>query len=146
MKHTSLFAALAASALAGAVALASRPSPPKPPPHRVVFEATSDDPQAWESVLNNVDNVRRALGPTSIEVVVHGRGLAFLTSATVGSARHRMEVDAAEGVVFAACENTMRRQKVTKEALVPFATTVDSGVGEVVRKQESGWSYVRSGM
>lgn len=144
MKHTSLLASLAASALAATVALASRPSPPKPATHRIVFEATSDDPQAWDGVLNNVDNVRRALGPASIEVVVHGRGLSVLTSAKAGAARHRMEVDAAEGVVFAACENTMRRQKVTKDDLVPFATTVDSGVGEVVRKQESGWSYIRS--
>jgi intracellular sulfur oxidation DsrE/DsrF family protein len=50
------------------------------------------------------------------------------------------------GVVFAACENTMRKKKVTKDALFPFATTVDSGVAEVVRKQEQGWSYIKSGI
>jgi intracellular sulfur oxidation DsrE/DsrF family protein len=28
---------------------------------------------------------------------------------------------------------------------LPFAITVDSGVAEVVRKQEAGWSYIKSG-
>ena len=49
------------------------------------------------------------------------------------------------GVAFVACENTMRKKKITKEQLLPFVTTVDSGVAEVVRKQEQGWSYIRSG-
>ena len=50
------------------------------------------------------------------------------------------------GVVFAACENTMKKKHVTKEQLVPFATTTGSGVAEVVRKEEAGWSYIKSGI
>jgi intracellular sulfur oxidation DsrE/DsrF family protein len=49
------------------------------------------------------------------------------------------------GVVFAACENTMKRKNLTKADLFDFATTVDAGVAEVVRRQEAGWSYVKSG-
>lgn len=49
------------------------------------------------------------------------------------------------GIVFAACENTMERKDVARDALFSFATTVDAGVAEVVRKQEEGWSYVKSG-
>ena len=55
----------------------------------------------------------------------------------------RMEDLARAGVVFAACENTMKKKNVTKEDLLPFAKTVDSGVAEVVRKQEGGWAYLR---
>jgi intracellular sulfur oxidation DsrE/DsrF family protein len=39
----------------------------------------------------------------------------------------------------------MRVRKVTTEDLVPFAAQVDSGVAEIIRKQEAGWSYVRIG-
>jgi intracellular sulfur oxidation DsrE/DsrF family protein len=113
--------------------------------HRVVFELTSDDAQAFEGVLNNVENVHKALGPTSIVVVTHGKGLALLTASSDTGVLERLKNNADAGVVFAACENTMKRQNLTKEDLVPFATTVDSGVAEVVRKQEAGWSYVRSG-
>lgn len=44
-----------------------------------------------------------------------------------------------------ACENTTERKGVARDALFSFATTVDAGVAEVVRKQEEGWSYAKSG-
>ena len=111
----------------------------------MIFELTSDDAEAWKGVLNNVENVQKALGPTSIEVVAHGKGLALLTASRTPPSCDRLKQSADGGVVFAACENTMKRQNLQKEDLVPFATTVDSGVAEVVRKQEAGWSYLRSG-
>jgi hypothetical protein len=40
----------------------------------------------------------------------------------------------------------MKRKNLQKSDLVPFATTVDSGVAEVVRRQEAGWSYLRPGL
>ena len=47
--------------------------------HKVVFDLTSDNPKIWETLLNNVENVRKVLGPkTKIEVVVHGNGLGLL--------------------------------------------------------------------
>lgn len=119
--------------------------PAKTPRHRVVFELTSGDPQAWDGVLNNVENVQKALGPSAIEVVVHGKALGMLTTAKSGPVRDRMKQLADGGVTFAACENTMRRQQVTKDQMVPFAKTVDSGLAQVIRRQEAGWSYVRSG-
>jgi intracellular sulfur oxidation DsrE/DsrF family protein len=39
----------------------------------------------------------------------------------------------------------MPRLHVTQKELLPLAPTVDSGTAEVVRKQEAGWSYLRSG-
>lgn len=119
---------------------------PKAAEHRVVFELTSDDAEAWKSVLNNIENVRKALGPTSIELVAHGKGLALLTVSSSAGVYDRLKQSAEAGVVFAACENTMKRQNLKKEDLVPFATTVDSGVAELVRRQEEGWSYLRSGL
>jgi len=113
--------------------------------HRVVFEMTTDDHDQWQSVLNNVDNIRKALGPdkTDVEVVAHGSGLSMLL-ATNTADRARMEELSHAGVVFAACENTMKKKHVAKEDLLPFAMTVDSGVGELVRKQEAGWAYLKS--
>ena len=56
-----------------------------------------------------------------------------------------MQAEHEAGVVFAARENTMKKQNVTKDQLMPFVTTVDSGVAEVVRKQEAGWAYIKGG-
>jgi hypothetical protein len=52
---------------------------------------------------------------------------------------------AAGVVVFAACENFMRKMNVTKTDLLPFAMPVESGVAELARKQKAGWSYLKGG-
>lgn len=114
--------------------------------HRVVFELTSADKETWSAVLNNIENLRQAFGAESADVllVVHGKAIGFLKS-TNAEQSERMQKLAAAGVVFAACENTMKRQSVKRDELLKFATTVDAGVAEIVRKQEAGWSYIRSG-
>lgn len=144
MKKRILIAGLAGGLAAASLAPRVFGEGTKAPHHRVIFELTSDDAQAWDGLLNNVENVQKALGPTSIEVVAHGKGLAMLTSAKSAPVQARLKQTAETGVLFAACENTMRKQSVKKDDLVPFAKTVDSGVAEVVRKQESGWSYLRT--
>lgn len=143
--------ALIASALLAAPVLPAaetKPSGAAEPrtAHRVVFELTSADPEAWNAVLNNIENVRKSLGEnaTKVELVAHGKGLDFL-KLTHTAQKERMQKLAEEGVVFAACENTMKRQKVTRAQLMPLVSTVDSGVAEIVRKQEDRWSYIRSG-
>lgn len=114
--------------------------------HQVVFEVTTDNPEQWEAVLNNVENVQKAFGAenTKIEVVAHGKGLGLVMKTNAARAE-RLQKLSEGGVVLAACENTMRRKDIQKEALLPFATTVDSGIAEVVRKQEADWAYIKSG-
>ena len=120
--------------------------PVSPDRHRAVLEVTVDGPEGWESVLNNVENMQKALGAdaVTIEVVGHAKGLGLLL-ATNEPMRERMRALHDRGVVFAACENTMKKRGVTKDDLLPFVTTVDSGVAEVVRKQHAGWAYLKGG-
>ena len=51
-----------------------------------------------------------------------------------------------EGIVFLACENTMRKYKIVKADLLSEANTVPSGVVEVILKQEQGWRYLKAGV
>jgi len=135
-----LFATLAVALTS--CATASHTTPTK---HRIVMEVSSDNPAVWEAALNNAENLKKSLGDsTAIEVVAHGGGLGMLLLTNAGQAERLLKLSAS-GIVFAACENTMRKKNVTRADLLSFATTVDSGVAEVVRKQEEGWSYVKSG-
>ena len=113
--------------------------------HQVVFELTSENEEHWQALLNNIENVQKAFGKenTEIEVVTHGKGLGLVKNTT--PLKDRVSTIAKAGARFVACENTMRRQQVKKEDLLPQAGTVDSGVAEVIRKQEAGWSYIKSG-
>lgn len=114
--------------------------------HRIVFEVTMEGTEQWTAVLNNVENVRKSLGAeTEIAVVAHSGGLGMLL-AQDNQLADRIKGLAGKSIVFAACENTMKKKNVTKDQLLPSATTTDSGVAEVVRKQEAGWNYIKSGI
>jgi intracellular sulfur oxidation DsrE/DsrF family protein len=47
-----------------------------------------------------------------------------------------------KGVKLLACRNAMRMRNVKSEDLFSFAGEVDSGIAEIVRKQEAGWAYI----
>ena len=117
--------------------------------HQVVFEVAMDGADKWQGALRNVENVRKALGvKTKVVVVTHGKGVGMLlakTSSENAGLKTALEKLHADGVIFAACENTMKREKLEKKDLVELSTTVDSGVSEVIRKQEEGYAYIKSG-
>lgn len=146
--NTIAIAALLALPLRGMSAEATKQSPNRM--HKVVFEVAIDGVEQWEGALRNVENVQKSLGAksTDIEVVAHAKGLGMLlakTAETNSEIRMTVKNLHARGVVFAVCENSMKRMQITKDQLVPFATTVDSGVSEVIRKQEAGYAYIKSG-
>lgn len=113
--------------------------------HRVVFAVTSADPADWVLTLGNIRNLLTDLKPDTaeIEVVAYGPGTAMV----------RRESPVSGGIAalqspqvrFVACENSMRVQHVTKADLAPEVGTVPAGIGEVVRRQEGGWSYIKAG-
>jgi intracellular sulfur oxidation DsrE/DsrF family protein len=46
-------------------------------------------------------------------------------------------------VNFLACEFAMKKRGVSKEELVEGSNTVLSGVLEIAKKQQEGWSYIK---
>jgi intracellular sulfur oxidation DsrE/DsrF family protein len=114
--------------------------------HQVVLQMNVDSPGSWNQLLANIGNLQTVFGADKIqiEVVAYGKGLSLLLK-TNTALEERMKKAIDSGVVLAACQNSMRNRKVTTEDLFPFASQVDSGVAELVRKQEAGWSYIRAG-
>ncbi len=47
-----------------------------------------------------------------------------------------------DGVTLSACQNAMHVMNVKTEDLFPFANQVDSGIAQIVRRQEAGWAYI----
>jgi intracellular sulfur oxidation DsrE/DsrF family protein len=111
--------------------------------HRVVIEVNVPGKSAYGLVLNNVENMRKAFAPerVEVEVVCHGPGLDLLF-ANNGLGK-RMSKLHEGGVAFAACANTIRGRHIDRKKLYSFIQVVPSGVAEVVRKQEAGWSYLK---
>ena len=113
--------------------------------HKVVVQLNSADTAAWGGVIGNIKNLSKIWpDQLQIEVVVHGRALDFLV-ASKSHLVNDVEQLSKKGIVFNACENTMGKYGITKQMLIPAVFTVPSGVGEVILKQEQGWSYLRAG-
>lgn len=115
-----------------------------PKEHKVVIQLNTADTTSWSSTIGNIRNLQKVWpNNISIEVVVHGKGLDLLVAAKTHLAN---DVNALtkDGVVFAACENSMRKHNINKVDLLPVAITVPSGVAELVLKQEQGWSYLKA--
>jgi len=123
---------------------ASAGTPARGAKHRVVFHVNVDQDERWQEVLNNVENVQRAFGPegVEIEVVTHGAGVGLVQSRNA-SLRERVERISKTGPVFAACSNTLKKNELTSADLDTGVKVVDSGLAEVIRRQEEGWTYVK---
>lgn len=117
--------------------------------HRVLIDIASSAEAVWESTLDELVGLSQELTPEGVEVrvLVHSRAwplVANKTKASVSEPQRRAAALARQGVRFVLCENTMHGANLRKRDLLPFVKTVPSAIGELVRKQEEGWAYVRS--
>jgi len=51
-----------------------------------------------------------------------------------------------ERLTFAACQNTidrLRQDQGISVQLLPEAVIIDSGVAEVIKRQQQGWAYIQ---
>ena len=117
---------------------------PKGPKHHVVFQLTEPEGGAWNVLPLHVNNMRKAFendGGSEVEVVFFGAGLNMLLKKNTAY-EERLKQLADSGVTLSACQNAMRIMNVKTEDLFPFASQVDSGIAELVRKQEAHWAYI----
>lgn len=113
--------------------------------HRIIMQLSTADTLEHKGLLNNLRHLKEGWGDSVlIEVVVHGPGLDLVTrgKATQNEAIQKM---IGKGVRFVACRNTMKQKGVTDEQILPNVEFVDMGLGEIVRRQEQGWTYIKAG-
>ena len=125
----------------GYAAISQTPAGPK---HHVVFQLSEPDGSAWSSLPVHVNNTMKSLaddGGSQVEVVFFGPGLSMLTKSSPAYEEQLKQLSD-KGVKLLACRNAMKMRNVKSEDLFPFAGQVDSGIAEMVRKQEAGWAYI----
>ena len=112
--------------------------------HKVVFDLSVNDPASFKTLLGNIRNLRKALGPENVQVrvVAYAKGLDLLLLKG-GELANEVDQLASEGVTFDVCQNTVKARKAALADLRPKSVVIDSGVAELVRLQEEGWSYIK---
>ena len=109
---------------------------------KIVFQLTSADTVIHQTLMSQLKNYYSVAPDTKFEVVCHGGGLNMLLKKTC-VIQDQIKMYADQGVSFVACEFDMKKRNVTKEDLVDGAGTVISGVLEIAKKQQEGWSYIK---
>ncbi len=112
--------------------------------HKIVIQFSDSDSLSQATVTGQVKNIRTAWPNAEVELVCHGPGLELLVT-TKSKAGKAVADWSAQGVTFAACNNTMRRRNIKKEDLLPSVQVVPSAMIELVLKQEKGWAYAKGG-
>jgi intracellular sulfur oxidation DsrE/DsrF family protein len=79
-------------------------------------------------------------------VVFHGNGIFMVMGEKTKYAKELENFAVSQKIELVVCENTMKLRKIKREQLLPFIQTVPMAIGEIIIKQEQGWSYIRSGL
>ncbi|WP_040844183.1 DsrE family protein [Thiorhodococcus drewsii] len=126
---------------------------------KVVYHINGDDAQAQVAALRNVQNHVNAVGADNIElkIVMHGDGVSLVmdpdylegTKMKVANGTSEMQARIAglkqQGVAFEVCANTLKGRNIPRDALydVEDADIVPSGVAELSRLQQMGFTYIK---
>jgi hypothetical protein len=105
------------------------------------LEQTLDEIEGLVSHYHSIHTEAR------VEVIINGEGLNLVrTDVTAYAARIARMQKQYGNLVFAACQNTMerlKREQGIEARLLPGVTVIDSGVAQLMRRQQQGWAYIR---
>jgi uncharacterized protein len=118
---------------------------------KVLIHISDGHKEHLKDALDEIENLAhyyRANGQNArIEVVTNGEGLNLLRAdvSPYGKRIARLQKDY-DNVVFEACQNTLdtlRADRGVVARLLPGVTVIDSGVAQIMRRQQQGWAYVQ---
>jgi intracellular sulfur oxidation DsrE/DsrF family protein len=114
--------------------------------HKIVLQLSDNDAKKQALVISVAYNLLKAYDPdkVAIEVVAFGPGIDLLR--TESSNRKLVESLIAQGVRFDVCLNTVdtvERETGKRPDIIPAATPVQVGVGQILHLTENGYTLVR---
>lgn len=112
--------------------------------HKIVFQLTSGDTITHKQLMKQFGNILSVSPNTKIEIVCHGPGLDMLLKGK-SIVESKIMSFSEKGVLFYACEFSMKERKVEADKIIKTVGFVPAGIIEVVSKQEQGWSYIKAG-
>jgi len=117
---------------------------------RLVLHLSTDDKYRMNVALNEIDRLladsKRTQQKVNVEILANGKGMNMLradTSAYAGRIKSLQEKY--DNLLFQACGNTIARMK--KEhgldiQLLPNTQIVPSALGQRIKRQKEGWTYI----
>lgn len=141
----SKFLKLALTLLVSSMILPSLRAQEKGEGQKIIFQLTDDNPRSHKALVGQLNNLTEGWPEANIEVVCHSAGISLLLKDKTQYAEE-LKTLTEKGVVFAACENTMKAHQLERRQMLPFIEYVPMGIAEIVMKQQQGWNYIKAGL
>lgn len=118
---------------------------------KVLFHLNTRNREVAHEALDELENVlnyyRRTGQRAQVELITNGSGIDLLRTDTSPYPRRiRAMQRAYPNLTFVACQNTIdrikREQGITAH-LLPGTVVIDSGVAQIMRRQQQGWAYIQ---
>lgn len=149
-KFSWLFALLFLCTAASVMAQSDEASPfhgaqPTKSHYRAVYQLNTADTSVIRHALANIQNALndpRLKGKLEVELVVYGGAVAAYKKDKPYFEQDIRKLKE-QGVIMAMCENTMRMRKISRDELFPFVSYVPSANGELIIRDQEGWTIIR---
>lgn len=112
--------------------------------HKIVWDMSQGDTAQQRVLYKQLSNVLTAAPDTKIEVVFYGNAVYAMLKDT-GYFKEQIMALYRKGVMFRACNNSLKARNIDPSRVLPEAVVVPLAVLELVTKQEEGWSYIKAG-
>lgn len=111
--------------------------------YKVVFDLTSKDPSAHQTVLRWLNEISKEVPDAQLEVVFYGQSLDMVRNDKSTVASEVTSLAKNNNVSFAVCQQAMKRHNIDKSMLLPGVKTVPDGIYEIISRQKQGWGYIK---
>jgi uncharacterized protein len=137
---------------ANQVASVAQQAPGEDVPAKVLFHVSDGRIDHLKNVLDDVEELmkhyRLSHQKARVEVITNGEGLSLLLAGISPYAERIQKMQKEyHDLTFVACQNTIDRyqQELGFTAkLLPGVVVIDSGVAQIMRRQQQGWAYIQS--
>ncbi len=116
---------------------------------KVVYHINYDDKKKQAGAMRNIQNHINAVGAENLDlkVVLHGKGVSLLKTANEDPNFQSKVINLkGQKVSFNVCSNTLKGKKIDYESdlfEVDESDIVPSGVAELARLQQQGYTYIK---
>ena len=108
----------------------------------VIIQVSTPEQRIWNQAINYVENLQELYGKDNVEVEIVALGWGIGLLKFDSPLATRVAESMKRGAKLQACEVTMGRQKLTKQDMLPDIGYVPAGLGQIIKRQKEGWSYI----
>ncbi|WP_242131364.1 DsrE family protein [Aestuariivivens marinum] len=115
------------------------------PSSKIIIDVTSTNFKVYQSVLLTLKIMTKSHPNTQFDIIAYGEAVPMMIKNQSVVADEILKYIENQNISFTACEVSMSLFNIKREQLLEGVKTVANAVDDIVKKQNEGWGYIKSG-